>query len=332
MQRNKRLIRIVLVLVAAALAACDTFAPLAAPTPQVIVVTGQPTATPSATPTQAVTRTPIPSATAPSTPTATPYPCSEDGGQIIPFDDFESAVARETLPYRVYMPPCYLETQKRYPYVILMHGLQQDEAQWDTLGVAAVLNRGILSGDIAPTIVVMPYTGDVGNENAFPPEPSYETVVLGELIPAIERDFCTWNDRDHRAIGGISRGGFWAYSIGLRHPDLFATIGGHSAYFDRDNAPPEFNPLDLALSVNGLETDRVRMYLDNGASDIVGGGLELFSSRLSSRGVPHTYIINPVGGHDDAYWESHLAEYMAFYGRDWTVNIGELPSCLEPSP
>jgi enterochelin esterase-like enzyme len=319
-------------LLAAALVGCDALAPLEAPTPQVIIVTGEPTATPTATPTQAVTRTPIPTATEPSTPTATPYPCSEDGGQVIPFDDFDSATARERLEYRVYVPPCYLETQKRYPYVILLHGQQQDENQWEDLGIVELLDRGILRGELAPMIVVMPSTGRIGNENAFPPAASYETVLLDELIPAIERDFCTWNDRDHRALGGISRGGFWAYSIGLRHPDLFATLGGHSAYFDRQNAPPEFNPLDLALSVDMLEGDRIRMYLDNGASDIVGGGLELFSSRLSSRGVPHTYIINPVGGHDDDYWGDHLAEYMAFYARDWTVNIGALPSCLEPSP
>lgn len=332
MQRTYTVISLVLLLAAAALVGCDAIPPLEPPTPQVIIVTGQPTVTPSATATQAVTRTPIPSATAPIRPSATPYPCSEEGGQVIPYDDFRSTVARETLPYRVYVPPCYLDTQKRYPYVILLHGLQQDETQWETLGMVEFLDRNILRGEIAPMIVVMPNTGNIGIDNTFPPDPSYETVVLDELIPAIERDFCTWNDRTHRALGGISRGGFWAYSIGLRHPDLFGTIGGHSAYFDRDNAPPEFNPLDLALSVTGLEADRVRMYLDNGASDIVGGGLELFSSRLSSRGVPHTYIINPVGGHDDEYWQSHLAEYLTFYGREWPVNLGELPSCLEPSP
>lgn len=322
----------IFVLLALVLAGCDALATLEPPTPQVIIVTGEPSATPSATPTQAVTRTPVPTATEPSTPVPTPYPCAEDGGQVFAFDDFQSPTARETLPYRVYVPPCYMETQKRYPYVVLLHGLQQDESQFEQLGIVDILDSGILRGALAPMIVVMPDTGSIGVDNTFPPQPSYETVLLEELLPAVERDFCTWNDRAHRALGGISRGGFWAYSIGLRHMERFGTLGGHSAYFDRTNAPPEFNPLDLALSVDALQSDRLRIYLDNGASDIVGGGLELFSSRLSSRGVPHTYIINPVGGHDDAYWADHLAEYLAYYAREWTVNIGELPSCLEPSP
>lgn len=314
------------------LAACDPMAPLPVPTAQVIIVTSEPTNTPSPTPTPAVTRTPLPTATIPSTPTATPYPCEADGGQIIPFDEFRSAVAGENLRYRVYVPPCYVETQKRYPYVILLHGQQQTELQWETLGMDDVLDREILSGSLAPMIVVMPYTGRIGNENRFPPDASYETVLLEELMPAIERDFCTWNNRDYRAIGGISRGGFWAYSIGLRHPDLFGIIGGHSAFFDRNNAPPEFNPLDLALNTSALESSDIRMYLDNGASDLVGANLELFSSRLSSRGIRHIYIINPVGDHDDAYWTSHMPEYLHFYARDWPINVSELPDCAEPSP
>jgi enterochelin esterase-like enzyme len=156
--------------------------------------------------------------------------------------------------------------------------------------------------------------------------------VLEELLPAVERDFCTWNDRDHRAIGGISRGGFWAYSIALRNPEIFGIVGGHSASFDVSNAPPANNPLELALNAPFLASANLRMYLDNGASDVAGTNLELFSSRLSSRGIAHTYIIHPVGGHDDAYWSSHLQDYLTFYGRDWTRSVDELPSCLQPSP
>lgn len=94
-------------------------------------------------------------------------------------------------------------------------------------------------------ILVMPYTGTIGNNSFFPPDPYYETVILDELVPAIERDFCTWSDREHRALGGVSRGGFWAYSIGLRHPDVFGILGGHSAYMTQDlnEVPGSFQPI-----------------------------------------------------------------------------------------
>ncbi|MEP7292853.1 MAG: alpha/beta hydrolase-fold protein [Chloroflexota bacterium] len=312
--------------------ACDPLAPVIAPTPQIVIVTPSASETIVPTATRPPTITPQPSSTPQDTPTPTQLPCLQNGGQIVPFDDFRSPTAGENLRYRVYIPPCYLETQKRYPYVILLHGLQEDELQWGDLGIQAALDQGIRLGALAPMIVVMPDMGAIGTENTFPPADSYETVVLDELIPAVERDFCTWNNRDYRAIGGISRGGFWAYSIALRHPDIFGIVGGHSASFDPGNAPPAFNPLELALNAPFLANANLRMYLDNGADDVAGTNLELFSSRLSSRGIAHTYIISPVGGHDDEYWTAHLQDYLTFYARDWSRSVDDLPSCLQPSP
>ncbi len=311
---------------------CDPLASVA--TPQVIIVSPVPSNTPTPTVTPSATWTPIPTPTVNTTPSATPYPCDEETGQVLHFDEFRSEIAGENLRYRVYVPPCYLETQKRYPYVILLHGANYTESEWDELGVGEAVDQGIRLGVIGPMLVFMPYTGRIGNENSFPPDASYESVMLDEFLPAIERNFCTWNDREHRAIGGISRGGFWAFSIALRHPDIFGIVGGHSAFFpdDLNDVPAPFNPLELALDSSFLPDANLRMYLDNGASDFAGINLELFSSRLSSRGIRHTYIINPVGDHTDDYWQAHLSEYVAFYGRDWPKTLSELPSCQEPSP
>jgi enterochelin esterase-like enzyme len=310
---------------------CDPLIPVQ-PTPIVIVISATPTRTPNPTPTAAVTRTPVPTPTIALTPTPTAPPCDEDAGQVLNFSDFRSAIAGQNLPYDVYIPPCYVKTQKRYPYVILLHGAQADQRQWEKIGVVQALDQGLRLGALPPMILVMPYTGLIANDNTFPPDPSYESVVLEELQPAIERDFCTWNNREYRAIGGISRGGFWAFSIALRHPDIFGIVGGHSAFFDPTNAPPENNPLDLALSAPFLTQANLRMYLDNGSSDYVGPNLELFSSRLSSRGIAHTYVINPVGDHDETYWSAHVSDYLEFYGKDWPKDVSALPGCAEPSP
>lgn len=311
---------------------CD---PLAVePTRQVLIITSVPSATPPPTATPAITRTPIPTLTPVITPSATPFPCDEDKGQVINFDKFASKVAGENLRYRVYVPPCYQKSQARYPSVILLHGSSETEAQWEKLGLIDAADQGFRLGILPPMILVMPYTGSIGNDNTFPPDPSYETVVLDELLPAIQRDFCTWSDRDHQAIGGISRGGFWAFSIALRHPDIFGIVGGHSAFFTEDLSlvPPAFNPLELAVNSSFLTEANLRMYLDNGASDPAGTEEQLFSSRLTERGIAHTYVINPVGDHDNQYWAAHISEYLAFYGRNWPRNASQLPSCLDPSP
>ncbi len=326
--------RIVCFIVILLLAACDPMAPQATPVAVVI------SPAPSPTPTVGRTSTPFPSATPTLTPTAaveptaTPFPCDEESGEIIDFDQFQSATAGENLRYRVYVPPCYFETQARFPYVILLHGLSFREQQWEEIGVVEALDQGIRLGALPPMLLVMPYMGEIGGFNQFPPDPSYETVVLEELIPAVEANFCTWDDRDYRGIGGISRGGFWAYSIGLRHPDVFSRIGGHSAIFPEDvqEVPAAFNPLQIAQNSSFLPDAELELYIDNAVSDSAGLSLQQLSNRLRQNSVTHEYVINVEGAHNNDYWAAHVTDYLTFYGEDWPRNYSGLPSCRELSP
>ncbi len=314
------------------LAACEPLVPT--PTPQIIVITATPTVGPTVTPTP--TLTPTPNVT--STPTPSPAPttsaCGETEGQVIVFDTFQSEVAGRNIPYRVYVPPCYFQSQRRYPVVYLLHGASNDDTHWEDLGVVETLDRGLDLRLYPPMLLVMPYGAQLLPNSDFPPDPSMETFLLEELVPRVEHDFCVWEDREHRAIGGISRGGFWALSIAFRHPEFFGVVGAHSPSLDTNQTPPEFNPLDLALNAPFLDT--LRIYLDNGANDPVRPEVELLSNRLVQRQVPHEYVINPLGEHVDAYWESHMADYLAFYGGTaeggWPRDMSQLPSCLEPSP
>jgi enterochelin esterase-like enzyme len=333
MMTNRPITPLLLILLAALLiAACDPLTPIPTPTPQIIIVTPEFTATPPPTETPRPTETPTPTPTSPATPTPTPLPCASERGQWIVFDDNRSEVAGENLRYRVYVPPCYFESQRRYPYVILLHGLRYTELQWDEVGVDEALEQALRINALGPMLLVLPFFGRIGTANTFPPDPSYLTVLLEELVPAVERDFCVIQNRAHRAIGGISRGGFWAYLAALRNPDVFGIVGGHSAELDPESAPPQYDPLELATNAEFLRQANLRMYLDNAASDPAGRSLELFSSRLSARGIAHTYVINPTGDHSNDYWSAHVSEYLSFYGRDWPRSLGELPSCLEPSP
>jgi enterochelin esterase-like enzyme len=321
-----------LLLLALTLTACDPMAQQ--PEPVVIVVTAPPTLTPTPdiSPTPSPTRTPIATATPDFTPTPTPFPCEEDGSLIVL--ELESAVSGETLDYDVYIPPCYQQTLKRFPVVYLLHGLREQQTQWSEIGIVETLNAAIRLGALPPMLVVMPYSGIIGTLNRFPPEPSYETVVLDELLPAVERDFCTLNTRDQRAIGGISRGGFWAFTLALRFPEVFGIVGGHSAFFpdDPNEVPPAFSPLDLARNSTLLPQAELRIYLDNSISDDAGLGQKVFADRLTARAIPYTYIVNTSGDHNNDYWAAHLGEYLQFYARNWETNYSALPSCLSPSP
>lgn len=334
--RAKRVIGIVLMLILSGLlVACDPMAPL--PTPVAVLVSPIPTLspTPRATLTPVPTSTPVPTPTTPVLPTNTPFPCDSDTGQILRVTSFPSTVGRgENLRYSIYVPPCYFELEKRFPLLILIHGLSYREEQWQDIGTITTLEQGIRMGVLPPMIIVMPYMGNLGQINSFPPNNSYQTYILEELLPAVQNDFCIWENRNTRAIGGISRGGFWAMTVAMQFPDIFGVVGAHSGVFPSNlrEVPAPFNPYEIASNSAILPEANLQIYLDNAAPDPSRRSNEDLSSRLATRQITHTYVINTTGGHDNEYWSSHISEYLAFYGRNWARDYNSYPSCREPSP
>ena len=51
------------------------------------------------------------------------------------------------------------------------------------------------------------------------------------------KNYRTIADREHRSLGGLSRGGGWTVQLGLEHPELFGALGLHSPAIFKDNAP-----------------------------------------------------------------------------------------------
>lgn len=333
-----------------ALAACEPLAP-PVDSQAIVVITNTPTAVvlPSATP---LLSTPLPTAI-PPTPTLSPTdtvlapistaiptevgagddlsplpPC--DATEGLSFDSsFESVLTGEPVRYRIYLPPCFYEYGRRYPYVILLHGSSYNYTQWDEdVGTIEVLEAALQekSSDIAPMVLVLPDGGFAQELNTYNNGALWENVILTEMIPALESTFCLWNEPDGRALGGISRGGFWSMSVGLRNPELFISIGGHSPSFFDDNAPPEYNPLDLASSVSVPLP--VRIYLDIARADSATPNFSRFSGILASRDIPHTVAVSPTGDHNNAYWGSQVENYLRFYSEPWPTDPAALPSCF----
>jgi len=284
-------------------------------------VIGTPTLTPFG-----ATAAPMPSPTPSASATLTP--CYETEGQVIE-RSFSSRMAAHEVRYRVYLPPCYALTDRRYPYVIMLHGLGygMDDGQWVRLGLTEAADLGYTRGSLPPMIIVMPNGNDAFYADDAGPFPE---MIVEELIPLVEASFCSWNDPSKRAIGGLSRGGFWAYWIAFRYPELFSRVGGHSGYFYDAYTPTDKNPNNLVDTAQGIE--HLAMYLDHGAQDHdVDERVQDFAERLRRRGIEPDYVVNPVGQHVEDYWAAHTADYLAFYAADWPRDIATYPSCHDPS-
>lgn len=237
-----------------------------------------------------------------------------DTGSINTREEYASPTLGQNMVYTVYTPPCYDSESDPYPVIYLMHGSNDDDNQWIRLGLSDVLDERILSGEMPPSVVVLPFGNVIANRNRFDTF-SWNHIFLNELMPDAEANYNISTESQFRAIGGISRGGFWAYQIAFSNPEMFSAVGGHSAFFDLYHADPAFNPLDLALSNPGIEN--MRLWLDRGVDDFADDGLDIMSERLTQRGVNFTYTVYPAGEHNNDYWSSHIDEYLDFYIADW---------------
>jgi enterochelin esterase-like enzyme len=297
--------------------------------PAVTAVTLTPRPLPSATPLATATATQTATATATATPTPTPTPspapCREPGRVVT--GHYPSQLSGPEKAYRIYLPPCYGEDGRLYPTLYMFHGSISTDSQWQELGLFGAAEAGILDERYPPLLIVLPDGGYVAQHTSGGPR-SFEGVVLTELIPYVERTYCAWSTAAGRAVGGLSRGGYWALAIAFRHPEQFASVGGHSAALVDIAAGPDVNPQYTGVS---RELGDLRVYLDIGSRDYFIPHIRRLHEDMERAGVPHTWVLND-GIHEDAYWAAHLDDYLAWYTEPWPGQRELYPACSLAQP
>jgi enterochelin esterase-like enzyme len=239
-------------------------------------------------------------------PTLDPEPveqCWQRTGQVEAFE-FNSPRDGEIITGQIFLPPCYQSrSNKDYPVVYLLHGAQATDSQWLDLGAAETAERMIHAGQIQPFIMVFPF--DSGTNN--PQENPFGEYLVKDLVPWIDSSYRTEDDREQRAVGGISRGGNWAVRLGMLHWGIFSAVGSHSAPLFRG---------DLSRIPDWLETIPSEMapnlYLDVSEGDQELEQVRAFEDVLAELGAVYQYHLNP-GLHTERYWSSHLEEYLVWY-------------------
>ncbi len=119
--------------------------------------------------------------------------------------------------------------QERYPVLYLQHGWGENETSWPVQGkTGLIMDNLIADGKIKPFIIVMAYglTNDVkfGTIGQFTAK-EFETLLIDELIPHIDKNFLTKADKWNRAMAGLSMGGMETKLITLRRPEVFGYWG-----------------------------------------------------------------------------------------------------------
>lgn len=236
-------------------------------------------------------------------------------------------MARE-MPYRVILPIGYENAAARFTVIYLLHGLTGHFDNWadkTSLKEYAAWRQ---------YIIVMP-EGNNGwySDSASVANDKYESYIVQELIPEIDKNYRTLADRDHRAIGGLSMGGYGAIKFGLKYPAMFSVVGSFSGAlgatsFSEKNAGSIGKSIDAIFGADDSETRKANdifkmvrettpekiktlpyIYLDCGTEDFLYQSNRDFADLLQKQKVPHEYRELP-GMHDWIFWNTQVAEFL----------------------
>jgi enterochelin esterase-like enzyme len=218
----------------------------------------------------------------------------------------------------VYTPPGYgTDPKTRYPVLYLQHGWGEDETAWSNQGHAnLIMDNLIAEKKSLPFIIVMTYgmTNDIkpgspGGLASFDIRP-FQTVLLNELVPYVDRTYRTVADARHRAMAGLSMGGFETKLIAPKNLDTFAYIGllsGGTVGMDDVAATPGFKDKVKLVFVSFGSRE-----LEGNRPLAPGGGPRpdprANAAAIKAAGINSAFYVSPDTAHEFLTWRRSLHE------------------------
>lgn len=241
-------------------------------------------------------------------------------------------LARE-IPYRVVLPIGYKNSNEKtfYPVVYLLHGLTGHFNNWTD-------NSKLPEYAAKYNYIIVTPEGNNGwyTDSATAPNDKYESYIVRELIPEIEKKFRVRADRNHRAVAGLSMGGYGSIKFGLKYPEMFALVGSFSGalgaasltekevgtkgviaesilgvYGAADSETRKQN--DAFKLIREMPADKIKnlpfIYIDCGTEDFLFQNNRDFVNLLVEKKVRHEFRQLP-GAHDWKFWDAQIQEFL----------------------
>lgn len=225
----------------------------------------------------------------------------------------------------IYTPPGYETSTEKYPVLYLLHGAGGDEEAWISLGrTAQIMDNLIAQGRAKPMIVVMP-NGNViqdaapgeGHEGFYKPQfmvpktmdGTYEANFM-DIVKFVESNYRVEADKAHRAIAGLSMGGFHSMHISRYYPNTFDYVGLFSAaIMPREDATAKVYSDIPGTLKKQMENGYKLYWIGIGKTDFLYGANQMFRKNLDDMGMEHVYM-ETDGGHIWRNWRIYLSEFV----------------------
>jgi S-formylglutathione hydrolase FrmB len=256
-------------------------------------------------------------------------------------NSLRSKILSRPVPYCVVLPPSFdADKSRRFSILYFLHGLGDNEQFFVHSGAWNLTEDMREKGGLKEFLVATPDGGASFYINSKNRKDRYEDFLLQEFFPFIEKHYRVSPGRGHRAIAGISMGGFGALHLAFRYPQMFIAVSAHSAALIEKLpvflGPAPDSPRSRVLGgVFGTPPDQafwdrnspivlaraaplagLKIYFDCGDQDDYGfdSGAAALDKALANRRIPHEYHLYP-GRHDPAYFGEHLPASLVFASR-----------------
>src|SRR5713101_2683971 len=246
------------------------------------------------------------------------------GEPVIRDETHESQIFQETRHYRIFLPPGYKTSGKRYPVIYWFHGWSERYNQpvagephrnydrgadydGDTIG------RFVGSHDV---IVVKWYGYIPRTRGEFYPRPynisPVETdrqfpLYFPELVRHIDGHYRTLSDREHRATSGLSMGGFMSFWVAGKYPHLVSSasdfMGSPEFFVGPRGLEVEYRHEEIRNNYDGVRT-RIVM----GTRDFI----RFYHARMNAI-WNYTRPFHETAEFDADHGTPHMGETLAFH-------------------
>lgn len=211
---------------------------------------------------------------------------------------------------------------RRYPTLLLLHGLGDDDTIWqrrtsieryvEPLGLAVIM----------PNVHRSFYTNMKYGLR-------YWDFVLDELMTKACAFFPLSRRREDNFVAGLSMGGYGAFKLALRNPDRFAAAASLSGaldvtrfrrereadfalvFGDTELAGSEHDLFELASDLAASDGQKPALFQCCGTEDFLYRANVDFRDHVSPLALDHTYEEGP-GGHDWAYWDAMIQRVLGW--------------------
>ena len=246
-----------------------------------------------------------------------------------------SAAMNKNIKSCVVTPKGYKKSNKKFPVLYLLHGYSGNYATWVT-SFKEVANQADKYG-----FIVIGVDGNYSSWYFDSPIDStykYETYIIDELVPFIDKNYKTIASPARRAISGLSMGGHGALYLSFKHQDVYGAAGSMSGGVDIrpfpenwdikkrlgsiTDYPENWNRNTVINMLDLLENSTLKLIIDCGIDDFFIDVNRKLHDKMLALKINHDYIERP-GKHNINYWENSLKFQLLFFNNFFKEAVNE---------